>query len=141
MLVCLNRNYQIHTHMRTTDIYSATYRKNYFEGYSEGFNPFVQLNLQSKDEAFNLGYTSGKMDYESMNGNINDGIPLKIVTKKILEDFLLAGMLGLKIDSDDYNMYQISVIRKWYICGVEMYDPKESIYLFKILEENGIQMF
>lgn len=127
--------------MSTQNIYSPTYRKKYFEGYSDGFNPFLQINCAKKGEAYKSGYTAGKMDYENMNGSINDGIPLKIVTKKILEDFLLAGMLGLKIDSDDYSMYQIGIIRQWYICGVEMYDPKESIYLFNVLEENGIQIF
>lgn len=127
--------------MSTKNIYSPTYRKKYFEGYSNGFNPFIQIDSLKKGHAFNSGYTSGSMDYESMNGKISDGIPLRIVTKKILEDFLLAGMIGLKVDSDDYNTFQISVIRKWYLCGVEMYDPNESIYLFNILEENGIQIF
>lgn len=127
--------------MSTKNIYSPTYRKKYFEGYSNGFNPFVQIDSVEKGDAFNSGYTSGSMDYESMNGKISEGIPLRIVTKKILEDFLLAGMIGLKVDSDDYNNFQISVIRKWYLCGVEMYDPNESIYLFNILEKNGIQIF
>ncbi|TDD98748.1 hypothetical protein [Flavobacterium cellulosilyticum] len=127
--------------MSTKNIYSPTYRKKYFEGYSKGFNPFLANESSKKGEAFNSGFTSGRMDYESMNGAINEGIPLRIVTKKILEDFLLAGMIGLKIDSDNYNLFQISVIREWYLCGVEMYNPKESMYLFNILEENGIQIF
>lgn len=127
--------------MNTKNIYSPAYRKKYFEGYSKGFNPFVHIESLKKGEAFNSGYASGRMDYESMNGKVEEGIPLRIVTKKILEDFLLAGMLGLKIDSDNYNLFQISIIRKWYLCGVEMYDPQESIYLFNILEENGIQAF
>jgi len=134
-------NIKYNNNMSTKNIYSPTYRKKYFEGYSEGFNPFLQMEYVKKEEAFDSGFASGRMDYENMNGNINEGIPLRIVTKKILEDFLLAGMFGLKIDSDNYTSFQISVIRKWYLCGIEMYNPKESMYLFKILEENGIQMF
>jgi hypothetical protein len=127
--------------MSTKNIYSPTYRKKYFVGYSEGFNPFNQIDSVKKGEAFHSGFLSGRMDYENMNGEIKEGVPLRIVTKKIQEDFLLAGMLGLKIDSDDYNNYQISVLRKWYLCGVEMYDPKESMYLFNVLDENGIDIF
>jgi hypothetical protein len=126
--------------MNTTNVYSPIYRKRYFEGYSKGFNPFIQDDLGKKDDAFNSGFESGRFDYESMNGKISEGIPLRIVTKKILEDFLLAGMLGLRIDSDNYTVFQINNIRKWYLCGVEMYDPNESIYLFNILEQNGIQI-
>lgn len=126
--------------MTTKNIYSSAYRKKYFEGYSKGFNPFMQDDLEKKDEAFIAGFESGRLEYESMNGKISEGIPLRIVTKKILEDFLLAGMLGLRIDSDNYTPFQISNIRKWYLCGIEMYDPNESSYLFNVLEQNGIQI-
>jgi hypothetical protein len=60
---------------------------------------------------------------------------------KILEDFLLAGLLGLSIEeTDDYTPFQLSVIAKWYISGVENYDPSHSTYLFEILENIGIQI-
>ena len=126
--------------MNTKNIYSPAYRQDYFEGYSNGLNPLLKMNSIINDNAFNSGFTSGRLDYERMNGAINEGIPNRIVTNKILEDFILAGLLGLSIDTEDYTSYQLSIIRKWYLCGVEMYDPNESIYLFAILEENGISL-
>ena len=115
------------------------FRKDYFVGYSNGLNPFLQVNPKSS-EAFIYGFNSGRMDYENMNGYIVDGIPERIVTLKILEDFLLAGILGLSIETENYSSHQLSVISKWYQSGVEKYDPNESIYLFEILEQNGISM-
>ena len=54
-----------------------------------------------------------------MNGYIVDGIPERIVTIKILEDFLLAGILGLSIETEGYTIFQLNVISKWYQSGVE----------------------
>jgi hypothetical protein len=125
--------------MNTKNIFDSVYRQEYFEGYSNGINPFPQTNCNKSSEAFNSGFNSGRMDYEEMNGDIKNGIPQRIVTNKVLEDFLLAGLLGLSIDSDGYTAYQLDVIEKWYLSGVEKYDPNQSIYLFEILEENGIQ--
>jgi len=126
--------------MNTKNIYCPAYRKDYFEGYSNGLNPFFEVNSQKNDDAFNSGFNSGRTDYERMNGSIDEGIPQRIVTDKILEDFLLAGLIGLSIDTEGYTSYQLSVIRKWYLSGVEKYDPNESIYLFAILKQNGIQI-
>ena len=75
-----------------------------------------------------------------MNGKIIHGIPQLIVTNKVLEDFLLAGMLGMSINSDGYTAYQIDIIQKWYQSGVEKYDAKQSDYLLSVLEENGIEL-
>ena len=75
-----------------------------------------------------------------MNGPIIDGIPQRIVSEKVLEDFLLAGLLGLSVDTEDYNAFQLNVLAKWYQSGTEKYDPNESIYLSNVLEEQGIQL-
>ena len=120
------------------NIFNAVYRQDYFEGYSNGLNPFRQVNVQKHSEAFSEGFNSGRLDYESMNGRIKDGIPKSIITQKILEDFLLAGMLGLSVDTEGYTSFQINTIAKWYQSGIEKYDPDQSLYLFEILEENGI---
>ncbi len=122
------------------DIFDPIYRQEYLDGYATGFNPFETTNGTTNSEAFNFGFHSGRQDYESMNGRIIDGIPLRIVTKKILEDFLLAGMLGLSVDTDNYTINQLNVLAKWYQSGIEKYDPKESTYLFSILEKNGIEI-
>lgn len=122
------------------NIFDAVYRQDYFEGYSDGSNPFRQVNIHKRNEAFNEGFTSGRLDYESMNGCIKDGIPKSIITQKVLEDFLLAGMLGLSVDTDGYTPFQINTIAKWYQSGIEKYDPDQSLYLFEILDENGIRI-
>lgn len=127
--------------MDTKNIFSTTYRQDYFQGYSNGFNPFLEINSEKNSVAFISGFNSGRMDYEEMNGRIVEGIPQHIVTTKVLEDFLLAGLLGLSIeDTNKYTSYQINIISKWYQSGVEKYDPSQSIYLSSILEESGIQL-
>ena len=132
--------FKIPHYMNTKNIYSPAYRQDYFRGYSNGFNPFPQVNCKKNSEAFNSGFNSGRMDYEEMNGDIIEGIPERIVTTKVLEEFLLAGLLGLSFDADGYTSHQLNVIAKWYQSGIEKYDPNQSIYLFGILEENGIQI-
>ncbi len=127
--------------MDTKNIFSTTYRQEYFQGYSNGFNPFLEINSEKNSVAFISGFNSGRMDYEEMNGRIVEGIPQHIVTTKVLEDFLLAGLLGLSIeDTNKYTLYQINIISKWYQSGVEKYDPSQSIYLSSILEDSGIQL-
>jgi hypothetical protein len=42
-----------------------------------------------------------------MNGYLSAGIPTRIVTDKVLEDFLLAGMLGMPIDTDNYTRIRL----------------------------------
>ncbi|WP_269240036.1 hypothetical protein [Flavobacterium limnophilum] len=126
--------------MNTKNIFNSVYRQEYFEGYAKGINPFPQANYHKDSAAFNSGFKSGRMDYEEMNGRIKEGIPQRIVNNKVLEDFLLSGLLGLTIDTDGYTPYQLDVIEKWYQSGVEKYEPNHSIYLFEILEENEIQL-
>lgn len=132
--------FETKSNMNTKNIFNPVYRQDYFEGYAKGINPFPQTNCNKDNVAFNAGFNSGRMDYEEMNGRIKDGIPQRIVNNKVLEDFLLSGLLGLSIDTDGYTPYQLDVIEKWYLSGVEKYDPNHSIYLFEILEEKGIQL-
>jgi len=119
--------------------FSTSYRQDYFQGYTNGMNPFLQIKKNSV--AFISGFNSGRMDYEEINGQIAKGIPQRIVTIKVLEEFLLAGLLGLRLeDSDDFTPYQLNVIAKWYQSGVENYDPTSSDYLFEVLDEIGIEI-
>ena len=126
--------------MSTKKIFDSVYRQEYFEGYSKGINPFTLTNCKKSSEAFNSGFTTGRMDYEELNGNIKEGIPQRIVTNKVLEEFLLSGLLGLSIDADGYTPYQLKIIEKWYQSGIEKYEPNQSICLFEILKENGIEL-
>ncbi len=122
------------------DIFDPVYRQDYIEGYSHGLNPFLHLNTNKKEcQAFNSGFDCGRSDYERLNGKISEGIPPKIVTNKVLDEFQLAGMLGMNIDSDGFTPYQLNIIEDWYKSGIEKYDADQSLYLLAILEQNNIQ--
>lgn len=121
------------------NIFSPVYREDYLQGFSNGLNPYLTVD-NNKSEAYIFGFNQGRLDYERMNGKIAFGIPKLIVTNKVLEDFLLAGMLGISINDDDYTAFQIDVISKWYQSGIEKYNPSQSSYLLGILEENGIDI-
>mgnify|MGYP000880775152 FL=1 len=127
--------------MDSKNIFSTSYRQDYFDGYSNGQNPFLFMDNKKSSVAYISGFNSGRMDYEEMNGQISKGIPKRFVTIKVLEEFLLSGLLGLDIEeTDDYTSYQLNIILKWYQSGIEKYDPSHSTYLFAILENNGIQV-
>lgn len=121
------------------NIFNPVYRHDYLEGYTVGQNPYSK-EIEYQNEAYNLGFTQARIDYESKNGKIIYGIPKLIVTDKVLEDFLLAGMLGMSINADGYTAFQIDVIQKWYQSGIEKYDENQNIYLLAILEQNGIEL-
>jgi hypothetical protein len=121
------------------NIFSPINRQDYLKGFSNGQNPYLKVE-ESQTEAYIFGFNQGRIDYERMNGKIIHGIPKLIVTNKVLEDFLLAGMLGISINDDDYTAFQIDVIAKWYQSGIEKYNPSQSSYLLGILEENGIDI-
>jgi hypothetical protein len=121
------------------DIFNPVYRKEYIRGYSKGLNPITILK-ESYSEAFAEGFLTGRQEYENMNGKIEYGIPKLIVTTKVLEDFLLAGMLGMNIDDSGYTPFQLEVIQKWYQSGIEKYDVSNNEYLLEILEENRIEL-
>jgi hypothetical protein len=121
------------------NIFNPVYRQDYLQGYSNGLNPYLAIN-NDQNEAFVYGFNQGRQEYERMNGKVVHGIPKLIVTNKVLEDFLLAGMLGISINDDDYNAFQIDVISKWYQSGIEKYNPSQSSYLLGILEDKGIEI-
>ena len=121
------------------NIFNPVYRQDYLNGYSNGQNPYLVL-IDNQKEAYKFGFNQGRLDYEKMNGKVIHGIPKLIVTNKVLEDFLLAGMLGISINDDDYTAFQIDVISKWYQSGIEKYNPNQSSYLLGLLEENGIEI-
>lgn len=121
------------------NIFHPVYRQDYLKGYANGQNPYLKL-IQNQNEAYIYGFNQGRQDYERMNGKVIHGIPKLIVTNKVLEDFLLAGMLGISINDDDYTAFQIDVISKWYQSGIEKYNPIQSSYLLGILEDNGIEI-
>ena len=126
--------------MNAQNIFNPVFRQDYLDGYLLGMNPYSKNDSKETNEAFIFGFNSGRKYYEEMNGNVIDGIPHLIVTEKVLEEFLLAGLLGLKIDTYGYTQHQLNVLAKWYQSGTEQYNPTEGIYLISILEENGIEI-
>jgi len=126
--------------MNLKDTYGTIYRLEYFEGYKCGLDPAITINRKKHNDAFTTGFTLGRLEFESMNGSLTNGVPRRIVTTKVLEDFLLAGMLGLSIDTVDFTSYQLHIILQWYQSGIEQYDAKQSSYLIEILEQNGIEI-
>lgn len=121
------------------NIFDPVYRKEYHDGYIFGCNPFLNGNMDICSEAFSSGFYSGRYNYESKNGPVSDGIPKRILTNDILEDFMLSGLLGMSIDLEDYTDFQVRVIGKWYMSGVEKYDGDEFVYLMAFLEKMGIE--
>ena len=120
-------------------ITQPAYREEYLKGYSAGLSPYTVFD-QNDSEAFHSGFDNGRLEYEAMNGPVTSGVPHRIVTRKTLDDFLLAGMLGLDIDSDDYTTFQLDVIQIWYRNGIEQYNPAQSDYLIDLLEKIGIEI-
>lgn len=126
--------------MNQKKIFDIVYRQEYLEGYSIGLNPYMEFSNIKNSQAFIAGFNSGRSDYESMNGQIIDGIPQQIVTSSVLEEFLLSGMLGLYVDTNGYNSCQLRIIEEWYQSGTEKYEPNQSDYLSEILKMNGISI-
>ncbi|SHN09926.1 hypothetical protein [Flavobacterium xinjiangense] len=120
------------------EIFTIAYKQAYLNGYSKGLNPRQQFERIVSNEAFAIGFNSGRSDYERMNGSISNGIPHRIVTDEILEDYLLAGLLGLTVEMSGYTYFQIDLIEQWYQSGIEKYNPDQNNCLFEILEKNGI---
>ena len=122
-----------------SNIFNPIYRQDYLQGYTNGLNPYLNI-ADNQNEAHIYGFNQGRTEYEKMNGKIIHGIPKLIVTNKVLEDFLLAGMLGISVNDDDYTAFQIDIISKWYQSGIEKYNPVQSSYLLGILEKNEIDI-
>ena len=126
--------------MNMKETNSTSYRLDYFEGYKCGLDPSIKVNKKKRNDAFSTGFSLGRLEFESMNGCLSNGVPKRIVNTKVLEDFLLAGLLGLSIDIIDYTSYQLHIILQWYQSGIEQYDPEQSSYLIEILEQRDIEM-
>ncbi|MEI7508048.1 MAG: hypothetical protein WCJ62_01125 [Flavobacterium sp.] len=126
--------------MNIQNIFNPVFRQDYIDGYSLGLDPYVKNTVKGKSDAYNFGFNSGRKSYEEMNGPLSGGIPHLIVSEKVLEEFLLAGLLGLKIDTYGYTLHQLNILSKWYQSGIEKYDVKEGLYLIEILEEIGIEI-
>ena len=123
------------------DFYNPVYRDEYLQGFAVGLNPVVDNPLvDQSNKAFNSGFQYGREEYERLNGKIALGIPKHILTDKILEEFMLAGMLGMAIEYNHYNPHQLQIIEQWYKSVIEKYDPNETIYLLALLESEGIEV-
>ena len=49
--------------MNSKNIFSKSYRQDYFDGYSNGQNPFLLIDRKKSSVAYISGFNSGRMDY------------------------------------------------------------------------------
>lgn len=123
------------------NFYNPVYRDEYLQGFAVGLNPNHENHMVDQTKkAFNSGFQYGREEYERLNGKIALGIPKHILTDKILEEYMLAGMLGMAIEYGHYTPHQLNIIEQWYKSGIEKYDPDETIYLLALLESEGIEV-
>ena len=127
------------------DLHDPLFRKLYMDGYIFGQNPaFLDCEDIAKsaprynNRAFISGFKSGRDEYEKLNGKLQDGVPGKILTSKILEKFRKTGELGLPLDAVGYNSRQLSYIREYYSKGNCNYIPENDFSLYLLLSKNGI---
>ncbi|MEY2692246.1 MAG: hypothetical protein RIT03_636 [Bacteroidota bacterium] len=121
------------------NFYNPVYREEYMQGFELGLNPTLENHtVDQSNKAFHSGFQYGREEYERLNGKISLGIPKHILTDKILEEFMLAGMLGMEIEYNQYNAHQLHIIEQWYKSGIEKYDANETIYLMALLESLDI---
>jgi hypothetical protein len=131
----------LRTNIYMEDFYNPIYREEYMQGFAVGLNPIVENHMvDQSNRAFNSGFQYGREEYERLNGKISMGIPKHILTDKILEEFMLAGMLGMEIEYAHYNSHQLQIIEQWYKSGIEKYDANETIYLMALLESLDIEV-
>lgn len=119
---------------------NPVYREEYLKGYEAGLDPYNSCEGKVLSAAYTDGFEFGRSEYEGLNGFLCLGIPKRIVTKTTLEDFLLAGMLGLSVDADGYTPFQLDVIEVWYRNGIDQYNPEQSEYLRAVLEAVDVEL-
>jgi hypothetical protein len=122
------------------NLFSPPHRRDYSNGYEQGFDPSAFCSAHDCSEAFLSGFQSGRLDYERLNGRISDGIPMRIITHATLEEFYLAGMLGLEIGAEGFTPRQVDTVSEWYRRGLERYQPQHMEYLTEVLESSGIDL-
>ncbi|HEY0090984.1 MAG TPA: hypothetical protein VGB43_00735 [Flavobacterium sp.] len=129
------------------NIFNPKYRKTYLQGYTFGLLPvfhdcedMLKIAPHFNNDAFVSGFNEGRLEYEKLNGKISDGIPQNIVTEKVLEGFLIEGMLGMDFNEDGFTSFQKTHIRKYYQNGWSHYEPNFDISLYSLLALNGIDL-
>lgn len=127
------------------DIFNSTYRKYYIQGYTFGLLPvfhdcedMLKIAPHFQNEAFISGFHEGRHEYEKLNGKLDEGIPERIITEKILADYFLEGKLGMPCDLDGYTQHQKEIIKQYYTSGASYYIPGYDSGLNSLLGFNSI---
>ncbi|MBF0694750.1 MAG: hypothetical protein IR153_06810 [Flavobacterium sp.] len=128
------------------NIFNSKFRKQYLNGYVFGQNPIfldfedlTSVAPQFNNEAFLAGFKSGRRKYERINGLLENGIPENILTDKDLDEYLLAGELGMPLEAEGYTELQMSYIIKYYRSGSKNYNSDRDIALYSFLSDFGIE--
>lgn len=122
-----------------------TFNEAYAKGYQWGLSPAFKSIEEIEDfisldynDAFISGFDSGRQEYEKYNGPIADGIPHRILTQKILSDYMQIGRIGMPLDMKDFNPEQKARIRKYYSVGLKHFTGDNDITLCTVLAKLGI---
>lgn len=121
------------------------FQKFYDHGYTFGMNPIFEecedlsrIAPKYRNEAFLRGFTVGRNEYEKLNGSVCDGIPNQILTERILLGFRIDAQLGIKLEAEGYNDFQMKLIVSHYEAGAGRYNESQNFSLYSLLGENGI---
>ena len=127
------------------EIFNPTYRKTYIQGYTFGLLPvfhdcedMLMIAPHFNNEAFITGFNDGRLEYENLNGKVENGIPEHIITEKVLAGFFLEGKLGMRLSTEGYTPHQTELIRKYYQSGYTYYESNFDISLYRHLAINQI---
>ena len=129
------------------NLYDPKYLKRYKQGYCFGLNPVFsdfedisRLSTRFNTQGFRDGFACGRMEYEALNGSLENGIPAKILSQTVLDDFLLLGMTGMAPEMSGYTQTQKRHILKSYERGLRQHNPDHDIILFSLLDESGVAL-
>jgi hypothetical protein len=115
------------------------FRKDYEKGFLLGQDPTQKRTDYIQDNAVLLnGFDNGRILYIKSNGSLEFGLPEKIVTKMLLEEYELLGSIGMPICVKGYTALQATLLRRSYFKGRNHHDPTGDIALCMLLQSTGI---
>ncbi|HEX9980959.1 MAG TPA: hypothetical protein VGB50_10400 [Flavobacterium sp.] len=125
--------------------YSSEYMQAFIQAYEFGLNPaFIDVEDMLSVAPFTntaghiSGFMEGRKQYELLNGPVYNGIPRNILTEKILEQYMIDGIIGLSFDELGYTRHQLQHISRYYEAGKSKRNYKYSFILEHSLNQMGI---
>jgi hypothetical protein len=114
-------------------------QNDYEKGFVIGQDPTQKRMDYIEDNAALLkGFDNGRIQYIKLNGPLASGIPAKIVTKALLEEYKLHGAIGMRVCVKGYTKLQAMHLCRSYSKGRNDNDPANDIALCMLLKSAGI---